>query len=213
MQPIASDGDHQFGFKFVFAGDSGVGKTSICKFFWNNEVSKNEEPTIGIDFGSRIVEVENTKVKLQIWDTAGQERFRAFTKSYFRSSAAIFFVYDSTNRESFINIGSWIESAGQSAPPEAVKVIIGNKTDLADRRAVSTTEAKDFAEARGCRLFETSAMSGDKIEDALMDTAHLVYQKIKDGEIKLNNPMSGVRAPLGDPFRNNGRQGGSQGCC
>lgn len=212
MDTNTSEGDHQFSFKFVFAGDSGVGKTSICNFFWNNKFDENQGPTIGIDFGSRIVEIENKKVKLQIWDTAGQERFRSFTKSYFRSSAAIFLVYDVTNRDSFINIGTWAESASQSAPPESVKVIIGNKTDLADKRAVSTSEAKDFAEAHGFSMFETSALSGDKVEDALMETACLVYKKIKNGEIKLN-PLSGARAPLGVPFTENSEQSNSQGCC
>jgi GTPase SAR1 family protein len=84
----------------------------------------------------------------------------------------------------------------QLSPPTAVKVLIGNKTDLAAQRTVSTAEAQDFADQNGLRFFETSALSGDRLEDAFLQTAQEVHAKILAGKIELNNPSSGARAPL-----------------
>ncbi|KAH0789710.1 ras-related protein Rab-14-like [Histomonas meleagridis] len=190
---------HQLSFKFVLVGDSAVGKTAICKQFCEKEFNENQAQTIGLDFGTRVVEIQNTKIQLHIWDTAGQERFRSVTRAYFRSSAAVFLVYDVTNRESFNRINTWFEDATQSSPPTAVKVLVGNKTDLTEQRAVSSSEAKSFAEQHGLQFFETSALSGDRIDDTFIQTAHLVYSKVLDGQIALNNPSSGARAPLSAP--------------
>jgi small GTP-binding protein len=188
--------DHQLSFKFVLVGDSAVGKTALCKQFCDHTFDENQATTVGLEFGTRIVEVKKTRIKLQIWDTAGQERFHSITRAYFRSSAAVFLVYDVTKRESFSRLGIWVEDATQLSPPTAVKVLIGNKTDLAGERTVSTAEAQDFADQNGLKFFETSALSGDRIEDAFLDTADTVYAKILDGKIEINNPSSGARAPL-----------------
>lgn len=207
--------DHQLSFKFVLVGESAVGKTALCKQFCEHTFNENQQTTVGLDFGTRIVEVEKTRVKLQIWDTAGQERFHSVTRAYFRSSAAVFFVYDVTKRESFAKLGSWVEDANQLSPATAVKVMIGNKTDLASERAVSTAEAQDFADQHDLKFFETSALSGDRIEDAFIETAHGVYAKILDGKIELNNPASGARAPLSgrsEPLGDKTENGGAN-CC
>lgn len=206
-------GDHQLSFKFVLVGESAVGKTAICKQFCEHTFNENQPTTVGLEFGTRIVEDRNTRIKLQIWDTAGQERFHSITRAYFRSSAAVFFVFDVTNRESFSKLATWVEEAEQLAPPTAVKVIIGNKTDLADQRAVSTPEAQDFAQQHGLTLFETSALSGDKIEDAFIQTAHDVQSKVLDGKIELNNPSSGARAPIAQPAITPNSEESRRQCC
>jgi small GTP-binding protein len=189
-------GDFQLSFKFVLVGESGVGKTAICKRFCDNTFVDNGTPTIGLEFGARIVQVNDTRIKLQIWDTAGQERFHSITRSYFRASAAVILVYDVTKRESFGKLGVWVENAMQLSPPTAVKVLIGNKTDLPAQRTVSTAEAQDFADQNSLRFFETSALSGDRLEDAFLETAQDVHAKVLAGKIELNNPASGARAPL-----------------
>jgi small GTP-binding protein len=188
--------DHQVSFKFVLVGDSGVGKTALCKKFCDHTFNPSQATTVGLEFGTRVVEVNKTRVKLQIWDTAGQERFRSITRAYFRSSAAVFLVYDVTERDSFTRLGVWVEDATQLSPATAVKVLVGNKTDLTDGRAVSTAEAQDFADQHGMTFFETSALSGDRIEDAFIDTAAAIHTKILEGKIELNSPSSGARAPL-----------------
>ena len=216
MEEKAEPSDHQLSFKFVLVGDSAVGKTAMCKQFCEHTFNENQPTTVGLEFGTRIVEVDNTRIKLQIWDTAGQERFHSITRAYFRSSAAVFLVYDVTKRESFSRLGIWVDDANQLAPPTAIKVLIGNKTDLTNERAVSTAEAQDFAEQHGLKFFETSALSGDKIEDAFIQTTHDVYSKILEGKIELNNPASGARAPLSgrpEPLRQKTDEGSQGSCC
>ena len=212
--PQNEPGDHQLSFKFVLVGDSAVGKTAMCKMFCENKFNPSQPQTIGLEFGTRIVEVQGVRIKLQIWDTAGQERFHSITRAYFRSSAAVFLVYDVTNRESFGRLGQWVEDAMQLSPATSIKVLVGNKTDLANNRAVSTAEAKDFAVQHGLKFFETSALSGDKIDDAFIETAHAVYAQILEGKIELNNPSSGARAPAssGEPLPISQPSNASQGC-
>ena len=195
-ETAAEPSDHQYSFKFVLVGDSAVGKTAICKRFCENTFNSNQPQTVGLEFGNRIVEVQGSRIKLQIWDTAGQERFHSITRAYFRSSAAVFLIFDITNRESFNHLGTWVEDANQLSPKTAITVLVGNKTDLDSQRAVSTAEAKDFADQHGLTLFETSALSNDRIDDAFIQTAQSVLEKINIGEIELNNPSSGARAPL-----------------
>ena len=211
----AEPGDHQFSFKFVLVGDSAVGKTAMCKQFCEHTFNPNQAQTVGLEFGTRIVEVGSTRIKLQIWDTAGQERFHSITRAYFRASAAVFLVYDVTARDSFAHLASWVEDAMQLAPPTSVKVLIGNKTDLVDNRTVSTAEAQDFAEQQGLIFFETSALSGERIDDAFIETAHAVFKKISEGKIELNNPTSGARAPLSSELHPTATQNNNNGggCC
>jgi small GTP-binding protein len=186
----------QLAFKFVLVGESSVGKTAICKQFCEHTFVDNPPPTLGLEFGTRTIEVDGTRIKLQIWDTAGQERFHSITRSYFRASAAVIFVYDVTKRESFGKLGQWVETGFQLSPPTAIKVLIGNKTDLTAQRTVSTAEAEDFAEQNQLKFFETSALSGDRIDDAFLETAHAVHAKILAGKVELSSPVNGGRQPL-----------------
>ena len=153
--------DNQLTFKFILVGDSGVGKTSMCKMFCESVFEENQTQTIGLEFARRFVDIRGTSIKIQFWDTAGQERFRSITKSYFRSAAAVFVVYDVTNRNTFNSVVDWINDAVNLSPPKSVKVMVGNKTDLLSRREVPGVEAKDLAEKHGFAYFETSALSGE----------------------------------------------------
>jgi small GTP-binding protein len=106
-----------------------------------------ESHTIGVEFGSKVVEVAGKRVKAQIWDTAGQERFRSVTKSYYRSSAGAILVYDITNRDSFLHATTWLTDARALTSPDTVFLLVGNKTDLADSaRQVTFLEASRFAQ-------------------------------------------------------------------
>lgn len=87
-----------YSFKFIFVGDTAVGKTSILSQFLNHHFDTNHEITIGVEFGSKTIMVNRQNIKLQIWDTAGQEEFRSITRSYYRSSAAALVVYDVTRK-------------------------------------------------------------------------------------------------------------------
>lgn len=87
-----------YAIKFIFVGDTAVGKTSILSRFLTGSFDYNHEITIGVEFGSKVLTVNKQRIKLQVWDTAGQEEFRSITRSYYRSSAAALVVFDVTRR-------------------------------------------------------------------------------------------------------------------
>lgn len=117
----------------------------------NRQISVKEDSshTIGVEFGSRIVNVGGKSVKLQIWDTAGQERFRSVTRSYYRGAAGALLVYDSTSRESFNTLSNWLNDARKMASPQIVILLVGNKKDLEEARQVTFLEASTFAQENG----------------------------------------------------------------
>lgn len=105
--------------------------------------------TIGVEFGSKIVNIGGKSTKLQIWDTAGQERFRSVTRSYYRGAAGALLVYDITSRDSFNALANWLRDARTLASPNIVILLVGNKKDLEDSREVTFTEATQFAQENG----------------------------------------------------------------
>jgi Ras-related protein Rab-14 len=119
--------------------------TSKILFF----VVREEIPhTIGVEFGTSILDIEGQRIKLQIWDTAGQERFRAITRSYYRGSAGILLVYDVTRKSSFVNLATWLSEA-RTYSKSAVILLIGNKADMMEQREVTHEEAEEFAKQQG----------------------------------------------------------------
>ncbi|KAF3851565.1 hypothetical protein F7725_013337 [Dissostichus mawsoni] len=133
--------------------------------------------TIGVEFGTRIMEVNSQKVKLQIWDTAGQERFRAVTRSYYRGAAGALMVYDITRRSTYNHLSSWLTDARNLTNPNTVIILIGNKADLEAQRDVTYEEAKQ----------------GENVEEAFLEAAKRIYQNIQDGSLDLNAAESGVQ--------------------
>merc|ERR1712010_294011 len=126
VQPMAK-------YKLVFLGDQSVGKTSIITRFMYDKFDSTYQATIGIDFLSKTMYLEDRTVRLQLWDTAGQERFRSLIPSYIRDSTVAVVVYDVTNRASFANTERWIADVRAERGDDVVFVLVGNKTDLADR--------------------------------------------------------------------------------
>lgn len=112
-------------------------------------VKDDSSHTIGVEFGSRIVNIGGKSVKLQIWDTAGQERFRSVTRSYYRGAAGALLVYDTTTRDSFNVLNNWLNDARSLASPHIVILLVGNKKDLEEAREVTFLEASNFAQENG----------------------------------------------------------------
>jgi len=163
---MVRDYDHLF--KLVLIGDSGVGKSCVLLRFADDSFTESYITTIGVDFRFRTINVNGKNVKLQIWDTAGQERFRTITSAYYRGADGIVLVYDSTDRESFEHVDSWLQEVNKYANETTVKVLIGNKSDKNDERKVSVDEGKSKAESLGLSFVETSAKDSTNIEDAFM---------------------------------------------
>ena len=131
------------------------------------------------------MEVNGKKVKLQIWDTAGQERFKNITASYYRGGNGVLVVYDITDRDSFENLNSWLIEIEKNANKNVYKLLIGNKSDLEDKRKVTYQEGKDFATSNGMQFIETSAKTDSKVKDAF----ELLTQEIIKASVSKDKGM------------------------
>jgi Ras-related protein Rab-6A len=121
-------------YKLVFLGDQSVGKTSIITRFMYDKFDNTYQATIGIDFLSKTMYLEDRTVRLQLWDTAGQERFRSLIPSYIRDSSVAVIVFDVANRQSFLNTARWVEEVRTERGSDVIIMLVGNKTDLVDKR-------------------------------------------------------------------------------
>ena len=132
------------------------------------------------------LEVNDRSVRIQIWDTAGQEAFRSITRSYYKNSTCAFLVYDITSKESFKNLSSWLEECKEMCYKDILICLVGNKTDLSDKRVVSTQDGKNFAEQNGLLFFETSAKDGSNIEELFQKATVEIVTKLEGGKLQMN---------------------------
>lgn len=180
-------------FKFIIIGDTGVGKSCLLLQFTDKRFKQDHDLTIGVEFGSRTIRVEDKDIKLQIWDTAGQESFRSITRSYYRGAAGALLVYDVTRRESFMHLNNWLEGIAENGNADMVVALVGNKSDLDSRRTVSTEEGARFARDHNLLYLETSAKTAYNVEEAFLNTARAIYSKIQQGGIDITSETCGVR--------------------
>ncbi|GBF92815.1 hypothetical protein Rsub_05434 [Raphidocelis subcapitata] len=151
-------------YKLVFLGDQSVGKTSIITRFMYDKFDNTYQATIGIDFLSKTMYLEDRTVRLQLWDTAGQERFRSLIPSYIRDSSVAVVVYDVTNRASFLNTVRWVQEVRTERGNDVIIFLVGNKTDLLDKRQVSLEEGDSKARELAVNFIETSAKAGFNVK-------------------------------------------------
>ena len=175
--------------KIIIVGDSGVGKTNLLERFVKDKFTGNMVNTVGVDFIGKTVQIQDKIVKLQFWDTAGQEKYRSISSAYYKSADGVIIVYDTTNRESYQNIDIWLEEIQKYSKEGLIHLLIGNKTDLAEQREVTTEEAIDFSDGRGLFLMEVSAKTNDddcvgKAFGVLLK--EIFDKKVRQGEIFLN---------------------------
>ena len=154
--------------KIIFIGDVSVGKTSIINVLMGQKFNNEYEASIGVDFFSKTIKYKGKTIKLQIWDSAGQEKFRSLIPNYIRGSSLVFIVYDITNKKSFDNLQSWIDFVNNIENSNIV--ILGNKTDLDDKRVVSTEEGKKFCEEKNYDFFEVSAKEDSNLNNMLFNS-------------------------------------------
>ncbi|KAM0474861.1 hypothetical protein ACHAPX_007382 [Trichoderma viride] len=152
-------------FKLVFLGEQSVGKTSLITRFMYDSFDNMYQATIGIDFLSKTMYLEDRTVRLQLWDTAGQERFRSLIPSYIRDSSVAVVVYDISNAKSFQNTKKWIDDVRAERGNDVIIVLVGNKTDLNDKREVTTQQGEEEAKRQGLRFVETSAKLGHNVQN------------------------------------------------
>jgi len=171
--------DFDYLFKVVLIGDSAVGKSNLLSRFATNEFSLETKPTLGVEFACRTIVAENKHIKVQIWDTAGQERYKAITTAYYRGAVGALLVYDITRMNSFENVSRWLEELKDHASPDLVVMLVGNKSDLKNLRAVKTEYAQQFADRNRIQFIETSAMDNKNVENAFKNLIDSIYHDLK----------------------------------
>uniref|UniRef100_A0A7N2LG94 Uncharacterized protein n=1 Tax=Quercus lobata TaxID=97700 RepID=A0A7N2LG94_QUELO len=149
-------------YKLVFLGDKSVGKTSIITRFMYDKFDNTYLATIGIDFLSKTMYLEDRTVRLQLWDTARQERFRSLIASYIRDSSVAIIVYDVASKQ-FLNTSKWIEEVRTKRGSDVIIVLVGNKTDLVEKRQVSIEEGEAKARDLNVMFIETSAKAQGRL--------------------------------------------------
>ncbi|GAA5829758.1 hypothetical protein JCM5353_002221 [Sporobolomyces roseus] len=192
-------------FKLVFLGEQSVGKTSLITRFMYDTFDNTYQATIGIDFLSKTMYLEDRTVRLQLWDTAGQERFRSLIPSYIRDSSVAVVVYDITNRQSFMNTSKWVDDVRSERGNDVIIVLVGNKTDLNDKRQVTTEEAESKSKELNVMFIETSAKAGHNVKTMFRKIAQALPGMDREQEGQGQNQMIDVSVT---PQNTTGNEGG-----
>ncbi|CCD26082.2 Rab family GTPase YPT1 NDAI_0G03050 [Naumovozyma dairenensis CBS 421] len=207
--------EYDYLFKLLLIGNSGVGKSCLLLRFSDDTYTNDYISTIGVDFKIKTVELDGKTVKLQIWDTAGQERFRTITSSYYRGSHGIIIVYDVTDQDSFDGVKMWLQEIDRYATSTVLKLLVGNKCDLEDKRVVEYDVAKEFADSNKMPFLETSALNSTNVEEAFLTMARQIKESMNQQKMEDSNAAS----KGGDKNSNVNLTGGqsltnsSSGCC
>ncbi|XP_068015020.1 ras-related protein Rab-42-like [Melanerpes formicivorus] len=217
-RPQDPDPEGHYQFRVIVLGDAAVGKSSLLRCFAEGPGERtvgraSPGPTIGVEFYSRTVSLLPAgKAKLQLWDTAGQERFRSITRSFYRSAAGVLLVFDLTNRASFEHIPDWYWEAAGDRPPHFV--LVGHKSDLVAKRAVSAEEAQHLAATLGMTFVETSAHTNLNVELAFQMLAGGIQQALGEQEgLTPHSGCGGIRLISNQRHHQTLAQGGPQERC
>ena len=167
-------------FKLILIGDSSVGKSNILLKYLKNEFDQNSRATVGVEFGTKNLMINNKKIKIQIWDTAGQERYRSITSAYYKGAKGALIVYDITRKNTFDNIDKWIADLKLNGDKNICIVILGNKSDLNDQREVNKELGMKKSEMFKTAFMETSALNGENITKAFDEVIQQIYQMNKN---------------------------------
>ncbi|EDO07253.1 Ras-related protein Rab-2A family protein [Babesia bovis T2Bo] len=183
---------YKYLFKYIIIGDTGVGKSCLLLRFTDKRFKPDHDLTIGVEFGTRLINVKGDTIKLQIWDTAGQESFRSITRSYYRGAAGALLVFDISRRSTFEHLTRWLDEVKDHGSPTMTIVLIGNKTDV-NKREVEYHEGKAFADENNLIYMETSAKGDYNVEEAFLTTATMIYDNVNRGMFDVDSGVYGVK--------------------
>ena len=207
---MADEEEYEMMAKVILIGDSSVGKTNIMSKYLKNQFNENSKATVGVEFGSKLFNINGHNIKVQIWDTAGQEKYKAITGAYYKGSKGAFVVYDITRKETFDSVDKWINDLKMSGDPKLIIIIIGNKCDLEEKREILKEQGEEKANSFGCAFLETSALSGDNIEKGFEMMINDIFNKFG------NNTVDEVEYDIiekGENLNTNIKEEKKNGCC
>ena len=178
--------------KIIIIGNQSVGKTNIVTRYVKGEFSRDYMITIGMDFLTCNIELDNKILKLRLWDTAGSEKFRSITKAYYSNTCCALIVYDITNENSFNSVKQWIEDCQNFADKNTHLILVGNKIDLINERKISKEDGENLAAQYGMDFYESSALTGENINEIFEGICKYVNKKLDEGKFDLNDFSNGV---------------------
>ena len=176
--------DSDITIKLLLIGNAYVGKTLIVQKFLDNTFSKTTMTTVGVDLQYKVLDINGKKVKYLIWDTAGEDRMKTMTYAYYRGCHVVLIVYDVTSKKSFENVTTWVECVDKFAKSNVLRILVGNKTDLEDKRVISKEEGKKLAEENGLKFYEISAKTMNGLVEMFEDVAKEYVQIYEQKAIK-----------------------------
>ncbi|MFQ5979011.1 MAG: GTP-binding protein [Candidatus Heimdallarchaeota archaeon] len=185
--------------KITLLGDGAVGKTALRNRFLGKEFTGTYTMTIGADFASKKLALEEQELKFQIWDLAGQPRFKAVREAYYRGAVGALLIYDVVRPSSFENTPTWIMEAWKHNGKGRIPIVVlGNKIDLRPTQPealqIKTEQGQALAEELSTmtssfgfnvHFLETSAATGENVEEAfnLLGENILSYIRAKKRQI------------------------------
>ena len=184
-----------YSIKFIIIGDTGVGKTQIIYRYTNGEFrNENMASTIGVIFSSKNIQISDKIFHVELWDTGGMESFKSIRQNYYKNAACAIIVYDITNKDTLKSVDKWIEECNFSSNNDnLIMILVGNKTDLIDKRQVTEKTGKDYAKNNNMDFYESSALNGYNINEIFTNATRKIYNLITDGiEDKEYNGISEI---------------------
>ena len=170
--------NHDLSFKLIVIGDAGVGKSCLTMKATKNYFDNYYSPTVGFEFFTFNIKLKGKNIRLQIWDTCGQEVYRSLISGFYRNASLAIVVYSIDNEKSFQNIESWLNEIKIQGNPNVKIFLIGNKSDLEDKRKISTEKAENFYKEQGLDMFlETSAKTGFNTQKIFVEAARFLYEE------------------------------------
>ena len=167
---------YDLSFKLIFIGDSGVGKSCLTTKAVKNNFEEYYQATVGFEFLTFNMKVNDKIIKLQIWDTCGQEIYKSLISNFYRNSSLAVIIYSIDNKESFNHAEAWLNDLKSQANPDVRIFLVGNKADLEEDRKVAKEEGEKYKDDQHLDLFmETSAKTGLNARNVLVEAAKILY--------------------------------------
>ena len=200
-------------YKLIVIGDELVGKTSILKRFKFNQFNAIYEPTVGLEFESIPILIDDQSVNLLLYDMSGHQKFRGLIPLYTSDANIILLIYDISKLDSFNNIEKWYSSLNNLNRKEVIFALVGNKCDLDYNRKVQMEQAQKYADDHNFIFQEVSAMNGDGIQELFMNKLieQIRTQFIQKGKFNIDEEEEKLKVNINN--NNNKTTKKKKRCC